>query len=179
MSVSRLTLSAMDSDDGRYVTCCHEAGHVKACELRGVRVGRVHVDTEYGRVDFEDGSGVGYAFIAYAGPWAEARLRWTEVAIDDNTLDEDGRRFADHVAEAFSWNESDWVKYETEIGGDVSAVVEASAADMFGWDFVWPTLTPPDAAWSVELDARWPEIQQLAARMLRVMRSWSSARTSR
>jgi len=95
------------------------------------------VDTEYRRVDFEDGSGVAYAFIAYAGPWAEARLRWTEVAIDDNTLDEEGRRFADHVAEAFSWNESDWVKYETEVGGDVSAVVEASAADMFGWDFVF------------------------------------------
>jgi hypothetical protein len=136
-----------------------------ACQLRGVRVTHLRVDTDYGRVGFENGSGVAYAFIAYAGPWAEARAKWTEPTIDDDTLDAAGRSFTDRVASAFRSNTSDWANYEQEMGGDVS-VADAGLSEMFGWDFVWPPMTLPDPAWDAELEARWPEIQEMAARML-------------
>jgi len=154
------------NDGDAYVTACHEAGHVNACELRGVKVGRVYINTYDGRTDFETSGCVDYAFIVYAGPWAEARAGWTEPTIDDAVLDATGRSFAAHVAAAFSFNTSDWVEYEQEMGGDFSAVSNAGLAEMFGWEFEWPRMTPPEPTWPAELEARWPEIQELATRML-------------
>jgi hypothetical protein len=165
LSVLGHTLNSVNRDDDRYVTACHEAGHLVAAHMRGVRVASIHVDTHYGHIKIERGSGVEYAFILYAGPWAEARAGWPEPTIDDTALDTSGRSFADQVAFAFSCNTSDWAEYEQEMGGDVGAVSDAGLVEMFGWDFAWPPVTPPDPAWDAELEARWPEVQQLAARM--------------
>jgi hypothetical protein len=60
-------------------------------------------------------------FVSYAGPWAETPAGWAEMSISDDTLDSDGRCFADHVSRAFASNTSDWLKYEMAVGGEVGA----------------------------------------------------------
>ncbi len=59
--------------------------------------------------------------------------------INDQTLDADGRCFADHVGAAFVYSADDSQKYQKEVGGDVIAAVQDGLAAMFDPTFIAST----------------------------------------
>lgn len=86
------------ADPVRILTAFHEAGHTVAALMRG--------DSSLLSVSLSDTPGEGItwhrsqvwdqAFIAYAGPWAEARHEWGDRPLDD--LDDDGCTFDEVLA---------------------------------------------------------------------------------
>ena len=150
----------------RYIAACHEAGHAMAACMRGVPITGLWLGPDgEAEIRIKNGSGTEYAFIAFAGPWAEVRAQWTKSCRNDDAVDDDGRCFADHLAVAFCHNQKDSLDYHREVEGDIRAAIDASAAAMFFPDEIPPRITPP-GNWDAELEARWPEIQEWAATML-------------
>ena len=107
-----------------------------------------------------------WAFNYYAGTWAEARAQWTQPTIDEDTFDDEGRCFADHVATAFVGSPQDSYKYQREVDGDLSAVVNAQFDAMTGQHFVAPHIAPLVGTWDAELEDRWPVIRTMAGMLL-------------
>lgn len=80
--------------------CTHEAGHAVAVLIAPNAVlRRVWVDRDgHGETRFTGGSGF-HPFIAFAGPWAQARSEW-EVDVTETTM-------AEHLAHAIEWQPVD------------------------------------------------------------------------
>ncbi|WP_197517830.1 hypothetical protein [Mycobacterium sp. E796] len=165
-----------DQEDRRLVAY-HEAGHaVAAVKCPGGRVDEIDisynplVDDEARGYTKHDHEPEDQAFIIYGGPWAHARA-WI---IGEETRDGDDRTFESKVAEAFRCNHDDWFAYERQMGGDVDAIKafidEEVAAFVEGRDrnVEPPPLTAPDPEWHVTLTKAWPEIEELAIKMLDV-----------
>ena len=99
-----------------YLTAHHEAGHAVAALMRGGEVVSVTIKPTArrgGGCEIRPGSADAadfWAFNYYAGPWAEARAQWTQPTIDEDSFDDEGRCFADHVATAFVGSPPDFDK---------------------------------------------------------------------
>lgn len=159
----------------------HESGHAVAARKRGREVYEIFVHPSDGHTTFQETVGEDFAFIVYGGPWAQARfLSATE------TPEGVGLPSPSCVSEMFAFNRSDWLALEAVTGGDVDAVrtyldlTEKAALDKFfggagddgvcdlprGRELQRPALAL-NPTWGGEMDAAWPEVQDLAARLLR------------
>jgi hypothetical protein len=98
------------------------------------------------------------AFFTWAGPWAEARLRWGDRPLDER--DDDDLGFADHLAGAFLEQVSDLDHY-VEQAQEWDALVASSgfnAAEL---------RRATEHTWSQELERVWPAILHVAELLLR------------
>jgi hypothetical protein len=72
----------------------------------------------------------------------------------------------------FRRNFHDWRAYERVMGGDVSAIdayelaLEEAFMEGRACDVVPPPITQPDTVWHERLVEAWPEIRELAQKML-------------
>lgn len=148
--------------DDDFTNACHEAGHAVAADLRGGTVRSIaikqpglnpgHTDIRWSSTHDKRRN---TAFVAFAGPWAEARASWT--ADDPIWADDASRRaFDEAVGEAFRENPDDFNLYEPD---------EALADAFLGGSRQLPTARDP--RWHLELEALWPAMQKLARMVLR------------
>jgi len=129
----------------------HEAGHAVATVIRGrkfLRLVSIGASIAHRGNTFHRPSGWNDAFVAWAGPWAQAHAEW-----NGRPLDGEDEEFAldDHLAAAFL------------IGGqEDSHIVEQHFASM-----PWPSMrSGTERAWSMELTRMWPAITQVAEWLL-------------
>lgn len=139
----------------RSITAHHEAGHAAASVMRGGSTFRsvdlTNADGGHGLTLFR-AKATDHPFIAYAGPWAEARLQWPAgVALDGE--DDDGMTFDDYVDGALLTQPDD--RQELQPHDDHVAQLRALGVDV-----------EPYAVWLIELEAAWPAVQSIAARLL-------------
>lgn len=139
----------------RHLTAIHESGHAVASVMRG---GSSFRSLDLSRAD--DGHGLtlhrskpaDVPFIAYAGPWAEARYQWpADVARDGE--DDDGLTFDDYVTGVLLGQPDD----TAALAPHEQQVQQLRAA---GVD------VDPFAVWHMELERVWPAVQRIAARLL-------------
>ncbi|MEB3023924.1 M50 family metallopeptidase [[Mycobacterium] crassicus] len=138
--------------DQRTLTAHHEAGHAVAAVMRGgTQLHYVNVIQDGDTLGFTHYSGrrCDEAFIAYAGPWAEARAQWPISDLNDE--DDDGCTFPDYVTGAFL----------TNIDGDAEAYQSALKAELLGPPDP-ELLTAREGIWGRELQRAWPVVQQVA-----------------
>lgn len=155
-----------------YLTAHHEAGHAVAALRRKRAVYEMYVVfpdgfTRHEKLDAD------YAFVLYAGPWAQARADRAHRGFLRRCFLWPGRCFARHVAIMFGHNYDDWRAYEEEMDGNVDVVLAYDLAKtrayheqgMRRYD-IPATITPPNKEWDRELAKVWPEIQKLATQIL-------------
>lgn len=139
----------------RNLTAHHEAGHAVASVMRG---GSSFRSVDLSRAD--EGHGLTLhrckptdgPFIAYAGPWAEARYLWpADVPLDGE--DDDGMTFGDYVAGIFLGQPDD----AAALAPDDERVLLLRAHGVE---------VDPYAVWHMELERAWPAVQRVAARLL-------------
>jgi hypothetical protein len=147
------------------VTACHEAGHAVAALMCGGEVKSITIDPT---AEYQGHTGVRIrrchsARVTYAGIWAEARAQWTESTLGD--VDDDGCTFDDLVTAAYLRNHEDAADYEHALDAEpwrrVAEELGRKWAQENGFEFV-----SREESWSRELEAVWPAIQALAARLL-------------
>lgn len=148
-----------DSIAERRLAARHEAGHATAATMRGgASPTSVTISAEH------PGSGLtvfrhlpwDHAFVAYAGPWAEARADWP-LDTSDGLLDAEGSLFADRVMGVLLQQPEDAevvYAYEQEL---------AANAALMGVDRL--ALTPISVVWDTELERAWPRVKELASRL--------------
>ncbi len=134
------------------VAAHHESGHAVAAVMRGGTFSNITIEPEGNRFGYIETQVKSYhaAFVAYAGPWAEARAEWTK-PLDGE--DDDGSTFDDYLARAFGRN----------AGGDLREYLRCSLADaaVYGDVNTWLTFAS-ERRWGSELEAKWPVIRQVA-----------------
>ncbi|BBY08113.1 M50 family metallopeptidase [Mycobacterium noviomagense] len=168
-----------EADDERLLTAHHEAGHAVAALLRGggeLKSMTIEPTADYAGCTWSRSKAVDRAFIVYAGPWAEARVRWNGPTLDD--FDEDGLDFNDHLMTAFLRNPDDRAAYkEAGGGGDPfqhtigQMLPSAGSADRDSLaDFLRQQaaqlgidMAHPEQVWTAELERVWPAICEVAA----------------
>lgn len=139
----------------------HRAGHVVAAALRGA--GRplgptVGLDDDLPAWD-EIPTGV-RPFVAYAGPWAEARSRWALRPFTGE--DATGRTFDDHVGRALLLDADDaMVVGLAEF--DVATMLRDGGADDTE---CWRWLRGVHYAWNAELEDVWPVVEHVSGLLL-------------
>lgn len=145
--------------DDRTMTAYHEAGHAVASvmrggsELRSVTLTPGHPDhrgqTWHSSAPWDAG------FIAWAGPWAQARASWGDLPLDGE--DDDLLTFDDYLVGAVLTG-----------GHEDAAAVEASHEQLA--EQLAASGLPADPAirwnmehtWSHELERAWPAVQSVA-----------------
>lgn len=155
----------MNGDRVLYFTAYHEAGHaVAAAKCPDGHVDEIDirntpfVETERGGTK-HDHRPEDQAFIIYAGPWAHARAKWPGETID-----------LDRVLAVLRWNADDWTAFQQVHGHEVSAndlmqfQIAATDGGIAPPEY-WPNMTWHEEAAEVLVRA-WPEIQELAEKML-------------
>jgi hypothetical protein len=154
-----------------HLTAHHEAGHAVAADRCRREVFEILIDFPGGFTRHQEAGG-DYAFILYAGPWAQARAQWTKETIDTGTRDDDGHSFEEHVKAMFGSNPDDWCKYEHEKGGDCSTIAAYQAEETEAYEkgelyrFAPAPITTPDREWDTLLENAWTTIKDVATRML-------------
>lgn len=144
----------------RDIAAHHEAGHAVAATMRGdssvtsVELGEMHGTG----LTWTRSKGFDSAFVAWAGPWAEARFIWPD-GQDLTTVDEQGRTFLEVVDIALGLQPADHAPVVAE---------ESRLA----------TIQPPEGmehqallrdqyrVWSDELHGVWPAIRWVAEALL-------------
>lgn len=138
------------------VTAHHEAGHAVAAVMRGgsaltgISVHNDGTGLTNHRSHTWDGP-----FIAYGGLWAEARFGWP-ADVPVTAEDEDGCVFGDHVTAVWLTQPDDaaivLAKFDhlEGLGTDLRRTLEAGTL----------------RTWDTELEAVWPVVQWVAARLL-------------
>ena len=146
----------MNAPDQRCLTAFHEAGHAVAVVLRHGTIVAIAIEPEPGETHYgaTDHHGPTWAntFIAYAGPWAEARVQWPDIDITDT--DDDGRAFTDYAHAAFE-NSADAAAYQAYLPHE-----EAWSQDQP------PTFVVKTQRWTAELEDHWPAVRAVALRLL-------------
>lgn len=175
----------MTADD-RTLTAYHEAGHAVASAMRG--------DSTLVSAMLTDGSSlhrgithhrskrVDWPFIAWAGPWAQAKAAWNADTEDERW----GLEFADYLAGAF-----------LDGGRDDAAAVAAHRLELNGMGLDAATARAlaanTELIWAQEMEQAWPAVVAVARtllagdalshadviRALRSSRSLADTRTSR
>ncbi|MGP5124284.1 hypothetical protein ACTXJU_15590 [Glutamicibacter ardleyensis] len=132
----------------------HEAGHAVAATLRGGSK-LISVDltetSERDGITWHNSKPFDNPFIAYAGPWAEARHAWGE----KETLgefDEDGLTFSDYLGGAFiAGGEHDLQVIESGRLKDLPEGTDPAALQ-----------ASTELTWALQLESVWPAIQAVA-----------------
>jgi hypothetical protein len=145
----------MDTSRQRYLTAFHEAGHAVAVVLRNGTVVAIAIEPEPGETHYgaTDHHGPTWAnpFIAYAGPWAEARVQWPDIEI--SSTDDHGRSFGDYVRAAFE-NSADAATYAEYLPHEESWSQDAP-----------PTFAAKTSMWNAELEDHWLAVRAVALRL--------------
>jgi hypothetical protein len=147
-------------EDVRRLTAYHEAGHAVAAGMRGgseLRSVTLHATPGAG-LTVHRSHGWDHGFIAYAGVWAEARASWP--LADLTGCDDDGLTFDDYVAGVL-----------LSQPGDAQTILAASRRmrELFaatGRADELPAEAATEITWQAELEAVWPQIGDLANRLL-------------
>ncbi len=158
----------------REVTAFHEAGHTVAALMRGGSslLSVSLSDTTHGEgITWHRSKPSDRAFIAYAGPWAEVRHAWGDLALDG--LDDDGCTFDDALAACLAFgggaDDATIIVAGLSVEG-VAAEIGINAEDpgIPAWlrDWIHETLSAREAIWRRELEQEWPVIEVVAARLL-------------
>ncbi|WP_133120808.1 hypothetical protein [Mycolicibacterium goodii] len=135
----------------------HEAGHAVAALMTAdiaddqmtVSVTVINgVGTGYGPLVSDGDHPMQAAFILYAGPWAEARVRWGKPVHGLEDTSDEGTSFRQAVEAAFAdgatlSGRSDRARY--------AVLAKAN-----------PSVPAKEQEWSEELERAWPAIEQLA-----------------
>lgn len=143
----------MTDDDlaARVLAAHHEAGHAVAACMRGssrltaATLGAVHgqgLTTHHSKPT--DGG-----FIAWAGPWAEARSGWPE-GLPLDVEDEDGTTFPDHI-----------------VGVLLAQPDDAQIVRQHWQEIRSLGIEPSDGVWLREMEAVLPVVRVVAERLLR------------
>lgn len=145
-------------EDVRRVTAYHEAGHAVAAGMRGGSELRSVslLATPGAGLTVHRSHGWDKGFIAYAGPWAEARATWP--LADLTGCDDDGLTFDDYIAGVLSSQPDD---------ARVIAAAEHQMRELLAaTGRVQELVAATEATWNAELEAVWPQISDLANRLL-------------
>lgn len=145
----------MIEENEHRLTAFHEAGHAVAVILRSGTIIAIAIrpdggETHHGATDHY-GADWANPFIAYAGPWAEARVQWSRGDIGATTSD--GRTFKDFVRLAFE-------------GSADAATYAAYLPHEEAWSQDPPTFEAKTARWDEELEDHWSVIRAVAAELL-------------
>jgi len=129
----------------------HEAGHAVATVLRDgsyVRPFTITSADDYPDRTCHLSPGRDPGFVAWAGPWAQARAEWCERPLESSG---DEFVFADHLLTAYlSGGHTDWL------------IVEQHFASL-----PWSSMRAgTERVWGMELTRMWPAIQQVAEWLL-------------
>jgi hypothetical protein len=158
--------------DERCLTAHHEAGHAVAVVLAPTgELISITIDPtpeRFGNTEFRAKSWE-HQRITFAGPWAEARCRWTPESLDDQ--DGNGLKFCYYLRGAFSRNrDGDLERYQQlEEGilpdGTRFTSPTAGLAQLQGRPRV-ELIAEREQTWSRELEERWPLIRRVAGMLL-------------
>jgi hypothetical protein len=151
----------------RTVTAHHEAGHARAAARRGGTVLQIDISyvefTMRGSTWADIDTPADEAFYAYAGSWAQARLRGPEECA-----------YTDKVWSLLRENSDDWGVLQKAMGRHGLTQHDIGFAEIFGVEdrqYPPPGEVRPDKAtvqqWHEDLAEEWPKIQDLAQQMLR------------
>lgn len=155
----------MTTDEELRLTAHHEAGHAVAAVMRGHTLRTITIRLSDGLLGHTlyRGHTWDHAFIAWAGPWAQARCQWSldgTVELDDEHPEE-GHIFADELVGAFM------------SGGmeDHQAVREGLSEAVAALERQDPALAQEvthntEQTWCMELCGMWTVIQQVAQWLL-------------
>ena len=155
------------------VTAHHEAGHAVAAVMRGGSSLR-SIDMENAHnghaTTWHRSKPVDAPFIAYAGPWAEARYQWPD-AIPLDGLDDEGLTFDDHVAGVMLQQSEDAAAVapnDAQYRAFRQSVADMSANPPPHYDELVRSVegSGPYDVWQRELVRAWPAIQAVAARLV-------------
>lgn len=142
----------------------HHAGHAVAAAMRGL--GRFDdallASTPEGApgLDWADAPAPALPFVAYAGPWAQARAGWAEAGYTGE--DERGRHFEDHVADLLLGCPEDAMAVALAEYDVASLLRDGGADDDECWRWVRGVLF----AWRGELEDMWPVVGAVAGDLL-------------
>jgi hypothetical protein len=129
----------------------HEAGHAVAAVLRdgsSVRPFSITSADDYPGSTCHLWPGRDPGFVAWAGPWAQARAEWCERSLDGGG---DGVVFADYLLTVhLSGSRTDWLIVEQHFASLPWASMRAGT----------------ERVWGTELTRMWPAIQQVAEWLL-------------
>ncbi|OPX11993.1 hypothetical protein [Mycobacterium sp. AT1] len=137
----------------------HEAGHAVAALRRGGYVTYINLTDPVKQLQetSTDIQTADRAFMTWAGPWTQAR--W------------EGNPTMQRAIEILQTQSFfDWKFYEKQFGNDVDAWADAAEeAQNSGQPMPEnrPPVTPPLPGWFPVLDQAWPEIEQLANKLIR------------
>lgn len=159
----------IDPDTHRKVTAHHEAGHAVAAVMRGGSSLRsVTFDPDgLGGLTLWRGSRWDLGFIAYAGQWAEAHYgdragilpRGLTAAQYLNSGLDEAREWLEDNPDEDTDEHDDWAHIVAHLD-DMAAMMTAVPAHQR------PTDDGVLSGWARELEAGWPAIQAVAARLL-------------
>lgn len=141
------------------VAAHHEAGHAMAAVMRGgssLRGVTIDVDRPGHGLTLHRTAPWDNGFVAYAGPWAEARYLWGSGPLDER--DDDGCTFSDCVVGVLLHQPGDAAMWGAWLHEPAQENARQAMADV-GMTFA------PEEVWDRELELVWPEIQTLAQRI--------------
>ncbi|CAM3829609.1 M50 family metallopeptidase [Tsukamurella strandjordii] len=137
----------------------HEAGHAMAAVMRGgssLRAASIDLDRPgHGLTRFRSAQW-DFGFIAYAGPWAEARFKWGDRPLDER--DEDDCEFSGYVVGVLVNQPDDATAWRSWLHAPEQESLRKALADQ-GMTFA------PEVGWERDLEAVWTQIQALATRI--------------
>ncbi|HVG84264.1 MAG TPA: hypothetical protein VM820_07085 [Vicinamibacterales bacterium] len=141
------------------VTAHHEAGHAMAAVMRGgssLRGVTIDVDRPGHGLTLLRTAPWDTGFMAYAGPWAEARFVWGNRPLDAHN--DNDCTFSDCVVGVLLHQSDDAAMWGAWHHEPAQESVRQAMADL-GMTFA------PEEVWDRELELVWPEIQTLAQRI--------------
>lgn len=139
----------------RAVIAHHEAGHAVTAVLRGGNVIEIEVTQERqrkGLTVYETANeGDDKPWVAFAGPWAEARYSWPDLVLDSPLAvhPANGLSFIQHLLNTLCPDKNSW--QQDILGFEESAFFD----DPRNWPFI-----------AMELEAYWPTVRAIAQRLL-------------
>lgn len=143
--------------------CFHEAGHAVAAALRGqgrfdteVLSAAAWRDPVAACLRWEQAPSTARPFIAYGGPWAQARATWERVGGPGG--DAEGLGFADHLSRAMLARPED-ASGVAVAEFDVASLLRTGGVDDAACSRV---LRGVEFAWRRELEDVWPVVVEVA-----------------
>ena len=156
------------ADPVRTLTAFHEAGHAVAALMRGgSSLLSVSLSVAHGEgITWHRSHVWDQAFIAYAGPWAEARYEWGDRPLDD--LDDDGCTFDEVIAGCtLAGGAGDAPIIDQGLSPEgIAAELGADSGSADVADQLREIAAARESTWRMELERVWPTVGTVAARLL-------------